>query len=60
MNIALTPAAHKFIRRLVVFDGAPGSGLKLSVTPGGCSGLAAEFSIEARPPPMRRSSRRTA
>lgn len=49
MNITLTPAAHRFIRRLVMFDGAPGSGLKLAVTPGGCSGLSAEFSVEAAP-----------
>jgi iron-sulfur cluster assembly accessory protein len=49
MNISLTPAAHKFIRRLVMFDGAPGSGLRLLVTPGGCSGLSAEFSVQAAP-----------
>lgn len=49
MNITLTEAAQKFIRRLVLFDGAPGSGVRLSVAPGGCSGLAAEFSVEAEP-----------
>ena len=46
MNIELTPAAQKFIRRLVMFDGGPGSGLRLRVSPGGCSGLSAEFSVE--------------
>jgi iron-sulfur cluster assembly protein len=49
MNITLTPSAEKFIRRLLRFDGGPGSGFRLLVTPGGCSGLAAEFSVEASP-----------
>lgn len=49
MNIELTPAAQKFIRRLVMFDGGPGSGLRLRVSPGGCSGLSAEFSVEPAP-----------
>ncbi len=49
MNIELTPSAQKFIRRLVMFDGGPGSGLRLLVSPGGCSGLSAEFSVEPAP-----------
>ena len=49
MKIDFTPAAEKFIRRLVMFDGAPGSGLRLLVAPGGCSGMSAEFSVEATP-----------
>ncbi len=49
MNIVLTPAAQKFIRRLVMFDGGPGSGLRLLVSPGGCSGLSAEFSVQPAP-----------
>ena len=49
MDITLTPSAEKFIRRLLRFDGGPGSGFRLLVTPGGCSGLAAEFSVEASP-----------
>ncbi len=49
MNITLTPAAQKFIRRLVQFDGGPTSGLRVLVSPGGCSGLAAEFSVEPAP-----------
>lgn len=49
MEFTLTPSAQKFFRRLVMFDGKPGSGLRLTVSPGGCSGLASEFSIEAAP-----------
>ena len=49
MNLTLTPAAHKFIRRLVQFDGGPASGLRLLVSPGGCSGLSDEFSVEPAP-----------
>jgi iron-sulfur cluster assembly accessory protein len=45
MNLTLTPAAEKFIRRLLRFDGGPGSGLRLKVSPGGCSGLAADFVV---------------
>jgi len=46
MNLTLTPAAEKFIRRLLRFDGGSGSGLRLKVSPGGCSGLAAEFDVK--------------
>lgn len=49
MDVTVTPAAEKFIRRLMRFDGGPSSGFRLSVSPGGCSGLAAEFSVEADP-----------
>jgi len=49
LNVTLTPAADKFIRRMLRFDGGPGSGLRLIVSPGGCSGLSAEFSVEAQP-----------
>jgi iron-sulfur cluster assembly accessory protein len=49
MDIAITPAAEKFIRRLLRLGGGPSSGLRLTVTAGGCSGLAAEFSVEAAP-----------
>lgn len=51
MDMTLTPAAQTFIRRLLRFDGGPGSGLRLLVTPGGCSGLSAEFSVESAPKP---------
>jgi iron-sulfur cluster assembly protein len=49
MHLTLTPAAAKFIGRLLRFDGGPGSGFRLVVTPGGCSGLSAQFAIEAAP-----------
>ncbi|MBI4721379.1 MAG: iron-sulfur cluster assembly accessory protein [Chitinivibrionia bacterium] len=49
MNVTVTPSAEKFIKRLLRFDGGPGSGFRLAVTPGGCSGLAAQFSVEAAP-----------
>ncbi len=49
-NVTLTPAAAKFINRIVRFSGLPaGAGLRLAVTPGGCSGYASEFSAEAVP-----------
>ena len=47
MNLVLTDAAAKFIKRLLRFDG--GTGLRLTVKPGGCSGLAAEFAVAAEP-----------
>jgi iron-sulfur cluster assembly protein len=49
MKIEFTPAAEKFIRRLVMFDGGPGYGLRLLVSPGGCSGMSAEFSVQPAP-----------
>jgi iron-sulfur cluster assembly protein len=32
-------------------DGAPGSGFRLSVSPGGCSGLSADISVKSQPEP---------
>lgn len=50
MNITITPKAEKFMRRIVRFGGGPvDSGFRLTVTAGGCSGLASEFSAEAAP-----------
>lgn len=49
MNIAITPAAEKFIRRMIRFSGTPSGGFRLAVTHGGCSGLAADFSVERAP-----------
>lgn len=50
MNITITPKAEKFMRRIVRFGGGPAdSGFRLTVTPGGCSGLSAEFASEAAP-----------
>ena len=52
MNITVTPAAAKFMRRMVRFNaGSAGSGFRLTVTAGGCSGLAAEFTVDAVPSP---------
>jgi iron-sulfur cluster assembly accessory protein len=49
-NVTITPAAAKFINRIVRFSGLPaGAGLRLAVTPGGCSGYSSEFSAEAAP-----------
>jgi iron-sulfur cluster assembly protein len=50
MDLTITPSAEKFIRRMVRFGGAgEEAGFRLSVSPGGCSGLSSEFSIEAEP-----------
>ena len=52
MDLTITPSAEKFIQRMVRFGGAgPDAGFRLSVTPGGCSGLASEFSVEPAPLP---------
>lgn len=51
MNITITPAAEKFMRRIVRFGGAPGSGFRLQVAAGGCSGLTSEFTVEPAPLP---------
>jgi iron-sulfur cluster assembly protein len=48
-SFTLTPAAEKFIRRMVRFSEHPTGGLRLSVSPGGCSGFNSEFSVEAAP-----------
>src|ERR1022692_533296 len=42
---------EKFIRRMLRMSGAADSGFRLVVTPGGCSGLASEFSVESAPLP---------
>jgi iron-sulfur cluster assembly protein len=49
MDFTVTTAAKKFIHRMLRFDGGPGSGFRLAVSPGGCSGLAAQFEVEAAP-----------
>ena len=51
MNFSITPAAEKFIRLMLRADGAPGSGFRLAVSPGGCSGLSADISIKSEPEP---------
>ncbi|MHB1301443.1 MAG: HesB/IscA family protein [Burkholderiales bacterium] len=49
MNLTITPGAEKFIRQMVRFNGGENYGFRLSVTAGGCSGLASEFTVEAEP-----------
>lgn len=49
MKFAMTPAAHKFIRRMIQFSANPAGGFRLFVSPGGCSGMSAEFDVEAVP-----------
>ena len=51
MNFVLTPAAEKFIRFMLRSDGGPGSGFRMVLSPGGCSGLAADVSVTAAPVP---------
>ena len=51
MNFVLTPAAEKFIRLMLRADGGPGSGFRLAITPGGCSGLSADMSVKPAPAP---------
>jgi iron-sulfur cluster assembly protein len=48
-NVIVTPAAEKFMRRMVRFSASPEGGFRLTVTPGGCSGYASEFSVESAP-----------
>jgi iron-sulfur cluster assembly protein len=47
MDLILTPSAEKFIRRMLRFSS--GGGFRLSVSAGGCSGLSAQFDVEAVP-----------
>ncbi len=51
MNFTITPAASKFIRLMIRADGDASSGFRLAVSPGGCSGLAADISVRAEPAP---------
>lgn len=48
-NVTITPAAEKFIRRMVRFSEHPAGGMRLVVAPGGCSGYSSEFTVEAAP-----------
>jgi iron-sulfur cluster assembly protein len=49
MKMELTPAAEKFIRRMMRCTSNSTSGFRLKVRPGGCSGLAVEFDLAAEP-----------
>ena len=48
-QLTVTPAAEKFMRRMVRFSVAPEGGFRLTVTPGGCSGYTSEFTVEPAP-----------
>lgn len=45
----MIPAADKFVLRIQRFEGSPEYGLRLMVSPGGCSGLSASFEVAAMP-----------
>jgi len=49
MKFVITPAAQKFVRRMIQFSANPTGGFRLFVSPGGCSGLSAQFDVEAVP-----------
>jgi iron-sulfur cluster assembly accessory protein len=49
LTMELTPAAEKFIRRMMRCATGPSSGFRLKVRPGGCSGLAVEFDLASEP-----------
>ena len=48
MCMTVMPKAEEFMRRMIRMGGGNG-GFRLVVSSGGCSGLSAEFSIEAEP-----------
>lgn len=51
-NITVTAAAEKFFRRVLRFSGqASGAGVRLTVSPGGCSGYNSDFTVEMSPQP---------
>jgi iron-sulfur cluster assembly protein len=49
VNAALTPAAEKFIRRMLRLTAGTKTGFRLKIRPGGCSGFAVEFDLAAEP-----------
>ena|ERR1035438_6641658 len=49
ITMELTPAAEKFIRRMMRCAMDSNSGFRLKVRPGGCSGLGVEFDFAAEP-----------
>lgn len=49
MSFEITPKAERFMRMMVMTDGGPGAGFRLSVSPGGCSGLNADISVRSEP-----------
>ena len=49
MEFTVTPSAEKFIRRMIRISGQENAGFRMVVSASGCSGLAAEFSVESAP-----------
>lgn len=49
MSFEITPKAERFMRMMVMTDGGPDAGFRLSVSPGGCSGLNADISVANEP-----------
>jgi iron-sulfur cluster assembly accessory protein len=46
MSFQLSPAALRFIQRMLRFSANPAFAFRLRVRPGGCAGLSTEFDIE--------------
>jgi iron-sulfur cluster assembly accessory protein len=51
MKVKIAPTAENFIRRMIRFNGGVGSGFRLVLKPGGCSGMDYDFSVEKEPLP---------
>ncbi|MHB8253828.1 MAG: HesB/IscA family protein [Acidiferrobacter sp.] len=49
MCVTITPSALHFMRRILRLSGHPEHGFRLLVTPGGCSGMSVDFSVESAP-----------
>ena len=50
MCVTITPRAAKYMRRMVRFgEGSAAAGFRLTVKPGGCSGLDSSFTVEEQP-----------
>jgi len=49
MEMTITTAAERFMRRMLRLGGEGGSGFRLVVMAGGCSGLSGTFTIERHP-----------
>jgi iron-sulfur cluster assembly accessory protein len=45
-TVTVTPAAQKFISRMIRFSAHPAGGFRLTVSAGGCSGYNSEFTVE--------------
>jgi Fe-S cluster assembly iron-binding protein IscA len=49
-SFTVTPSALAFMRRMIRFGGrGPKAGFRFVVSPGGCSGISSDFSIEVEP-----------